>query len=381
LTIGANIEPICPDISRLSIGGKPSVTEPLFARRDTMFRNALFAVTLALAFGLCPLSAAQNSAKLLTNEDVVAMVKGGLGETTIIAAIQSQNSSFDVSAGALLALKKNAVSSRIMDAMLAANKQQAESKGLAPAPAAPAPAANAQPQIAGQPAVLVVQGGSKQAIPIARTQITQTKTKASSLNVLAMDGALGQAMTSMAVQAGSMAAMRSGSVMGASMMGPASMAVGGFLGHRKPTVTHVWALPGQKSETVLHAAQPAFEIHYESIPGVNADEYEPVILKLEPTNNNFRLVGATQAKQDAFEASAADWGMYSSFIEQRVPSQSKKVAAGSYQLQPSSALGPGQYAVALRPLNKDKKFAGSSVSQNAGDGMMFNSAWAFEVQQ
>jgi hypothetical protein len=248
-----------------------------------MFRNALFAVTLALAFGLCPLSAAQNSAKLLTNEDVVAMVKGGLGETTIIAAIQSQDSSFDVSAGALLALKKNAVSSRIMDAMLAANKQQAESKGLAAVPAAPAPAANAQPQIAGQPAVLVVQGGSKQAIPIARTQITQTKTKASSLNVLAMDGALGQAMTSMAVQAGSMAAMRSGSVMGASMMGPASMAVGGFLGHRKPTVTHVWALPGQKSETVLHAAQPAFEIHYESIPGVNADEYEPVILKLEPT--------------------------------------------------------------------------------------------------
>lgn len=348
-----------------------------------MFRNALFAVTLALAFGLCPLSAAQNSAKLLTNEDVVAMVKGGLGETTIIAAIQSQDSSFDVSAGALLALKKNAVSSHIMDAMLAANKQQAQSKALAAVPAAaPAPAANAQqPQIAGQPAVLVVQGGSKQAIPTARTQIAQTKTKASNLNALAMDGALGQAMTSMAVQAGTMAAMRSGSVMGASMMGPASMAVGGFLGHRKPTVTHVWALPGQKSETVLHTAQPAFEIHYESIPGVNADEYEPVILKIEPTNNNFRLVGATQAKQDAFEASAADWGMYSSFIEERVPSQSKKLAAGSYQLQPSTALGPGQYAVALRPLNKDKKFAGSSVSQNTGDGMMFNSAWAFEVQQ
>src|SRR5881392_3288619 len=100
-----------------------------------MFKNALFATIIALVLGLCPLSAAQNSAKPLTNEDVVAMVKGGLGESTIVSAIQSQESSFDVSANALLALKKNAVSGHIMDAMLAANKQQAQSKA-APAPAA-----------------------------------------------------------------------------------------------------------------------------------------------------------------------------------------------------------------------------------------------------
>jgi hypothetical protein len=348
-----------------------------------MFKNALFATIIALVLGLCPLSAAQNSAKPLTNEDVVAMVKGGLGESTIVSAIQSQESSFDVSANALLALKKNAVSGHIMDAMLAANKQQAQSKA-APAPAAAlaAPTAAAVPSAnSNQPSVTLVDGAKKQLIPSACTQIAQTKTKASNLNALAMDGALGQAMTSMAVQAGSMAAMRSGSMMGASMMGPASMAMGGFLGHRKPTITHVWALPGQKSETVLRTAQPAFEVRYESIPGVNADEYEPVLLKLEPTNNNFRLVGATQAKQDALEASAADWGMYSAFIEQRIASQSKKLAAGKYEMQPSSALAPGEYAIALRPINKDKKFSGSSISQNTGDGLMFNSAWAFEVQQ
>jgi hypothetical protein len=164
------------------------------------------------------------------------------------------------------------------------------------------------------------------------------------------------------------------------MMGPASMAMGGLLGHRKPTITHVWALPGQKSETVVHTAHPSFEVHFENIPGVNAEEYEPVLLKLEPTNFNFRLVGATQAKQDALEASAADWGMYSSFVEERIPTQSRKLAGGSYELQASSALAPGEYAVALRPGNKDKKFSGSSVAQNTGDGLMFNSAWAFQVQ-
>jgi hypothetical protein len=347
-----------------------------------MFKNALFATLVVLILGLCPLSAAQSSAKPLTNEDVMAMVKGGLGESTIISAIQSQDSSFDVSAGALLAMKKNAVNAHIMDAMLAATKQQSQGKP-APAPVvAPAAAPAAAPmQNSGQPSVTLVQGANKQFIPTARTQIAQTKNKAASLNALAMDGALGQAMTSMAVQAGSMAAMRSGSMVGASMMGPASMAMGGLLGHRKPTVTHVWALSGQKAETVLHTSQPAFEVHFENIPGVNAEEYEPVLLKLEPTNNNFRLLGATQAKQDVLETSAADWGMYSSFVEERIASQSQKIASGDYKMQPSTALAPGEYAVALRPIHKDRKFSGSSVAQNTGDGLMFNSAWAFEVHQ
>ena len=43
-----------------------------------------------------------------------------------------------------------------------------------------------------------------------------------------------------------------------------------------------------------------------------------MLLKLDPTSSNFRLVGAAQAKPDELEASAADWGMYSSFVEERV---------------------------------------------------------------
>lgn len=56
--------------------------------------------------------------------------------------------------------------------------------------------------------------------------------------------------------------------------------------------------------------------------------YEPVLLKLEPTPNNFRLVGATEAKQDALQGSTADWGMYSSFVEERLPAQATKAAVG-----------------------------------------------------
>lgn len=73
--------------------------------------------------------------------------------------------------------------------------------------------------------------------------------------------------------------------------------------------------------------------------------------------------------------------MYSTFVEERIATNSKKVSAGSYQMQPSATLAAGEYAIALRPINKDKKFSGSGVAQNTGDGLIFNSAWAFEIQQ
>jgi hypothetical protein len=116
----------------------------------------------------------------------------------------------------------------------------------------------------------------------------------------------------------------------------------------------------------VHQNPPSFEVRFSDIPGINADEYEPALLKLEPTANNFRLVGATQAKQDQMQSAIADWGMYSTFVEERVGTNSKKVSSGSYQMQPSATLASGEYAIALRPINKDKKFSGSGVAQNTG---------------
>jgi hypothetical protein len=152
------------------------------------------------------------------------------------------------------------------------------------------------------------------------------------------------------------------------------------MGKRKPTVTNVWALPGQKSDLVLESNQPSFEVHFANIPGVAADEYEPVLVKLTPSANNFRLVGATQAKQDVLESSTMDWEIYSSFIEEPVGAQATKVSSGEYKLQAAAALPAGEYGVVLRPLNKSKKFSGSSVAQNSGEGLMFNSVWAFAVK-
>jgi hypothetical protein len=359
-----------------------------------MLRKYCFATLLAAA--LAAFAAAQNAPKALTNEDVIAMFKGGLGESTIISAVQSQDTNFDISAMGLLQLKKAGVPSKLMDAVInAAGKRKAAADAAAAAAAAkpavpPTPAPQpviAAPVVPGQPSVLMLQSGQKQPLPAAHTQIVQTKAKASTLGALASDGSIAQAMSGV-TQSVAAAGMMKGSsklastaMMANPMFGGAMMAGNLFASHHKQTVTDVWAIAGPKSETVLHAAQPTFEVHYDNIPGINSDEYEPVLLKLEATPNNFRLVGATEAKQDALQATTTDWGMYSSFVEERVPAQAIKIGAGSYHLQASSGLAPGEYGVALRPVNKDKKFSGSGISQNTGDGLVFNSVWSFEVAQ
>ena len=52
-------------------------------------------------------------------------------------------------------------------------------------------------------------------------------------------------MTSTATQVATMAALRGGSVMGASVLSNAGDLMGGFMSHRKLTVTEVWALRGR----------------------------------------------------------------------------------------------------------------------------------------
>lgn len=332
----------------------------------------------------------QTPSKPLTNDDVIAMVKGHLGDNTVISAVQSQDSNFDVSATALLKLNQAGVKPTVLDAMIAAaGKQRAAAQAGAQVQTAQATSQQAATQTQttpamnpNLPAVALELGATKQSLTPSRTQIAQTKEKASTLSALSSSGALTQALNSAAMTAATSAAMK-GNMSGMSMIpmaAPMTTLAQTFMSHHKPPVTDVWALPGPKAEMVLHTNQPSFEVHYESIPGINAAEYEPVLLKLEPTPNNFRLVGATQAKQDAMETSAADWGMYSSFVEERVAAQVEKVSSGNYHVQASAALAAGEYGIALRPLNKDKKFAGSSIAQNIGDGLIFNSVWAFEIQ-
>ena len=365
-----------------------------------------------LAGALAAVGAAQSAPKFLTNDDVVSMVKAGQDADTIVGAIQSQGTDFDVSAKALLQLKKSGVPKKVIDAMTAAVKDQKEAAAaVLSAAQAKIAAAEAEDKaeeekaeaakaarakaaaMPGEPSVVIVQGEKRQALVVSHTQIVPTNAQASSLDGLASEPSLTTNLSSIAQSLLSNGMMKPGAggigsmaMMANPIVGPAMIATSLFAKHKANSanansVTDVWVIPGQKSDAFTHSSQPAFEISFDGIPGITADEYEPVLIRLQPSpQSNFRLVGATAARPNEMQSSEANWDLYASFVEQRVPAQATKVASGRYQLQATGGLTPGEYGVVVRPENKSKKFSGSSVSQNVGDGLIFNCVWSFEVQ-
>ena len=115
--------------------------------------------------------------------------------------------------------------------------------------------------------------------------------------------------------------------------------------------------------------------------GVTPDDYAPAIVKLTPAQNTCRIIGATQGKADARSSPAADWQIYSNFLEERVNSQIQKLAPGKYKISPASELAAGEYGVVLRPVSKAKNFSGGDVVRGQGDGLMFDAVWTFQISE
>jgi hypothetical protein len=340
-----------------------------------LLARRMFAVALAaLLTGI--VSAQQPEGKALTNSDIVDMVKAGLPESTIVAAMRAQPTNFDVTPQALIALNTAGIKPRIMDAMIAATQSQNAAKSRASSSSRNTATVPASPNM---PSAALIQGDSKQAIPLERTKMTQTTAKAKSLGALAGDRALDSAMRA-GISSG--IAATGGGVVGSTAGGVANGVVGGLFSssNKSKDVTYVWAVQGATSQTTLMSEMPVFEVSLGKAAGLNGDEYSPTIVKLTPTQNNWRLVGATEGKDTSSSRSALDWPIYSSFIEDRVPVQVRKVEAGQWQVSPAASLPPGDYAVVLRPNSKDKKFSGSDVARNQGDGLLFNSLWSFTIR-
>jgi hypothetical protein len=89
------------------------------------------------------------SKKPITNDDVVQMVKAGFTEQTVVGAIKANDTAFDTSVQALMALKNSGVSQPIIDAMLSSEALKRTgsmpSNQAAPAAAAMPPASAAPP--------------------------------------------------------------------------------------------------------------------------------------------------------------------------------------------------------------------------------------------
>ncbi len=313
------------------------------------------------------------AAKPLTNPDIVKMVKGGLPESVVISAIQSSPAKYDISPDALLALQKDGVTAKEMDAILAESK-----KSPASTPVAGGADATSSPK-GHLPRVMMVKGKAAEPLGLEKTQLAQTRTKPSSMKSLAGDTALNQAMQAgIGTAAWSTATHMNSGIGGASVLEGGSI-LSGVMARRKPMMTYVWGVTNVSSKTVLQTTLPEFSLDLSNTMGVHTDDFEPAIVKLTPAQNSYRIVGATQGKEDMQSNTAADWEIYSSFLEDRVAVKSQKVKPGVYHVSPASPLLPGEYALVLRPVSKSKKFSGGDVARAQGDGLLFDAVWSFQV--
>ena len=343
-------------------------------KRILIFVTAM--VVLAQTF-----SAAQQSQKPMTNDDVITMVKNKMPETVVVSAIQARSSKFNTSTTELIRLQKSGVTENELNAMIAASNKGAATDSSPKPSAVSTPDASAAVPVSKShmPKLYVTNGGAARELPLEKTQLAETKTKPSSMKSLAADSAVTQAMQSGINTAAYGAATHVNSAIGGSAVQQAGSIFSGVLSHRTSTVTYVWGVPSPASTNILQTVSPTFAVDFSRAIGIKADDYEPAIVKLTPAQNTCRIVGATQGKADVRSSPAADWQMYSHFLEERVATHSEKLEAGKYNVSPASQLQPGEYAVVLRPTSKDKKFSGGDVARAQGDGLMFDALWTFQI--
>ena len=344
------------------------------------------AVLVAIVAVLPALGAQQAQKPALTNADVVKMVQAGLSESVVVATIQANPGNYDTSPDGLIALQKAGVTQNEMSAIMAA-QQAAKGGAAAGAPGNPSaaggaavPAAPAGPRWQ-MPSVAVLHNGAPQTLPLEKTQLAETKTKPQSLASLTGDSAVTQGMQAGVNDVAWDAATHMNSGIGGSAVEQAGGIFGGMLGRRQPMVTYVWGVPGPTSANVLQTTTPKFAVNFANPPGVDPSEFAPEIVRLTPAQNTCRLAGATQGREDAGSREAADWKIYSSFVEDRVAANLQKTAPGEYQMTPQSPLYPGEYAVVLRPISKDEKVSGGDVARAQGPGLMFDILWSFQVAE
>jgi len=335
----------------------------------------------ALAFAA---TALPQTAKPMTNDDVIEMVKNHMAESVVNSAIQSSPSKFDTSASELIRLKKLGVTDAEMNAMIAASSKVAAVPDAAPSNANPAsapptadvtlPASQSR-----MPQVYVRQDGSMHELPLEKTQVAETKAKPSSMRNLASDSFVTQGLQASVNTVAWDAATHINSPLGGSAVTQAGGLVAGVMSRRKPTITYVWGVPGPASSNLLKTSLPAFGVDFSRVQGIRPGDYAPAIVKLTPAQNTCRIVGATQGKEDARSSPAADWKVYSNFLEERVTTKDEKLGDGKYKLAPAAELLPGEYALVLRPVSTGKAFSGGDVARAQGDGLMFDVLWTFQI--
>jgi hypothetical protein len=313
-----------------------------------------------------PVEAEELSSTGLGNADVIEMTNAKFGDSTILAAMAANEMRFDISPRALVALKEAGVSEKVIEAMLAAEtssrRAEAEASRAPPAIAtaagtAPPPSAefvrlsamierlatqqdaaaaarrapDTPPSADPAPRAWILSEGDRMPLPPTIAQVAMTDDKTGN-RLKTLQGLAGTALVFVNPAVGGIAT-----------------AFGGLFHSDSQKRTAIWALAGTGATRQLKS-QPVFEVEFGHIPGVDPDEYQPAIVRLVPTKDNYRLVAA--AKTDGVKAGAMPDGP---IIEEPIVTKLEQLGRGRYRAAVNGSLPSGEYALVLRPVDKDDR--------------------------
>src|SRR5205807_12380 len=153
-------------------------------------RSRFVAVTLVapLLMALSPAAVAQET---LTNQSVVERVKAGLSERVIVAKIRTSPTNFDVRTDALIALKKNGVPEKVIEAILSPSAPAASaesSPSAAPPSASVAAVPPAMSPARTRPTVFQVIAGKEVELMAAGTELQKNRAPYSRSSELVLPG-------------------------------------------------------------------------------------------------------------------------------------------------------------------------------------------------
>jgi hypothetical protein len=342
-------------------------------------------------------ASAESAPPGIGNDEVLEMANAQFSDSTILAVIGANPTRFDVSPRTLVALKSAGVSERVIEAMLAAEtaKKQiavtaveaardsetetgaaasqlpteeftklsemierlaAQQEAAAVARREPDPPLRADPS----PRAWIVGPADKTALAPTIAQVAFT------------DQGRGRRLETLQGLAGKALAFVNPGVSGiATTLG------GLFVSEEKRTA--VWALASTSAGRELGAGI-VFEIEFAHIPGVDPDKYQPAIVQLVPTNDNYRLVAAAKTE-------GANTGAMPSepIVEELVATKLTRIARGHYRAVPASALDAGEYALVLRPIaqteRRRRRNSETSLGELLGGGtsQILYLTWDFSV--
>ncbi|MGB8509853.1 MAG: hypothetical protein WCD76_15840 [Pyrinomonadaceae bacterium] len=319
--------------------------------------------------------------KPLTNADITRMVKSGFAESVIINAIQSNETQFDVSLDALFKLKEAGLSQKIIEAMQTASARH-QTTPAATTQRPPTSESSLLSTTSGteqttQPYVLFIDK-SKTAVAAAFPTVIQTKAKGDNIPTILADATVQNVASDVIIKAASGAILSSAGMAAIPIVGMAGMAIMSLpkVFGRDPSYTFIYALDGNRSPNIISTTTPKFEVAFGDVTGANPDEFDPVLVKVNPTKNNWRLVSAQKTKLKNFQSDART---ELNFIEEIVPIRTNKLGRGRIEVEPQQPLPLGEYGLVLRPTSKIQKVSLKDMTSRQGEGVLLSPVWDFSI--